>query len=418
MINLEYVSSGTNYTRLPNPGAYELPENLVFIEKVFTRLNKNPKHKFSLMYNAYTEKHFGVLFKKHYRDWIHSIHADSGGLQMVTRGLTPTPQLKTEVYESQAKDSDIAMSFDEIPIFIAGDRSLRLDMKNRFFDPDKFESAAKQTGDNLAEQLAYFEKHGSTTKPLFIAQGNDLSTYIQWTEIALSRVPQDLRGNIGGVAMGGAALGNAMLEDVKRAFYFSQLPIDQNHLHLLGVGSVIRLLPYIVMWHNGVYNKDIWISYDSSTHTSGPEMGRHYIDRKTISFGKVRNQVYDKIYNDILQTFGPVLDFGVDKLHVALTCGGYIRAQKLFGTTKEAIQSFVVLFAASVANFMEHTNSAATDQRSLLSEVTGIQRSGLRSLYDVRSPEDFKHWEDQVGQYLPSNPVRVKPSSTIDSLFE
>jgi len=415
-INLEYVASGTNYTRLPNPGAYELPVNLEMIRKVFQGLQQ-PHHKFSLLYNAYTEKHFGVAFKKYYRDWVHSIHADSGGLQMVTRGETPTPQLKTEVYESQARDSDVAMSFDEIPIFIAGDRSLRLDMKNRFFDPDKFESAAIATGDNLTEQLEYFEKHNSETKPLFIAQGNDLETYIRWTEIALARVPHSLHDRIGGVAMGGAALGNAMLEDVKRAYYFSQLPIDHSHLHLLGVGSVVRMLPYIVMCHNGVYDKDIWISYDSSTHTSGPEMGRHYIDRKTIAFGKTKNATYTRIYNDIERRFPDVLDFGVDDLHGALTCGGYINAQRIYGTTKEAVQSFVILFAASVANFMDHANDAFKDPKSLLAEVSGTPRNALKNLYEVKTPADFKHWEDHVGHYLPSNPVRLKPKA-LDSLFE
>src|SRR5574343_1651308 len=104
---LEYVASGCNYTRLPNPGAYELPDNLRFIEAVFRGLQSidgKDNHKFSLLYNAYTEKHFGVAFKKFYREWLHTIHADSGGLQMVTRGLTPTAQLKSEVYELQAKD--------------------------------------------------------------------------------------------------------------------------------------------------------------------------------------------------------------------------------------------------------------------------------------------------------------------------
>src|SRR6185369_3616961 len=116
-MKLEYVASGCNYTRLPTPGAYELPDNLRFLKEVFTVLNNvdgKKNHKFSLLYNAYCEKHFGPAFKKYYKDWIYSIHADSGGLQMVTLGVQNTPKLRQEVYENQALSSDVAMSFDEI----------------------------------------------------------------------------------------------------------------------------------------------------------------------------------------------------------------------------------------------------------------------------------------------------------------
>lgn len=417
---LEYVASGCNYTRLPNPGAYELDDNLRMIKAVFEglqRIDGKDNHKFSLLYNAYTEKHFGVAFKKYYRPWLHTIHADSGGLQMVTRGQTPTPQLKTDVYESQARDSDIAMSFDEIPIFIAGSRSLRLDMKNRYFDPDRFVETATATGKNLAEQLEFFANKKSSTKPLFIAQGNCLETYQQWTEVAFAQVPKELQANIGGVAMGGAALGNAMLEDIKRAFYFSQLPVDHSHLHLLGVGSVSRLLPTLIFAQNGLYGEDLWISYDSSTHTSGPEMGRYYLGEKTINFGKARTNIYDIIYEDIRSNFGDVLDFGVDRLHDALTCGGYVNAQNKFGSTKEAVQAFVALFAASVANFIRHANAVAESKVKLLDSVEGLQRAALNSLYSVKTTSDFRYWESQASRGLPSNPVRIKPTTTIDSLF-
>jgi hypothetical protein len=67
---------------------------------------------------------------------------------------------------------------------------------------------------------------------------------------------------------------------------------------------------------------------------------------------------------------------------------------------------------------MHHANDAAKDQKHLLAEVSGIARAGLKSFYEVKTPADFKHWENQVGQYLPSNPVRLKPPTTVDSLFE
>lgn len=419
-MKLEYVASGCNYTRLPTPGAYENPDNLKFLKQVFIALNNidgKENHKFSLLYNAYCEKHFGPAFKKYYKDWIYSIHADSGGLQMVTLGVQNTPKLRQEVYENQALSSDVAMSFDEIPIHIVGGRSARLDMSNRFFDPEYFETAAINTGKNLAEQLAYFEKVNSPTKPLFIAQGNDLATYCKWTEVAIAQVPKSLQANIGGIALGGAALGTGMLEDVKKAFYYSQLPFESDHVHLLGVGSVSRMIPAIVFSQNRVYDKDTWISYDSSTHSSGPEMGRYYLGRKTINFGKILDARYETILKDINNNFPGAFDLDLVTFHAALTAGGYKTASIKFGSTKEAIQSFVVMFASSVANFIRHVNSVVDDPKLLLQEVDGVKQAAFRSLYNVKTVSDFNHWVSQVGSYLPSQPVRLKPAETVDDLF-
>ena len=412
---LEYVASGCNFTRITNDGAWQDPANLDAINGMFLALQK-PKHKFSIMYNAFQEERFGPLFQN-YKDSVYQIHADSGGLQMVTQGKTPTPKLRTDVYHNQ-RFCDVAMSFDEIPVFIAGERSTRLDMSNRFFDPEIFEGAAKQTGQNLAEQLIYFDKNNIQSKPLLIAQGNSLDTYFRWVKIAITEVPETLRPSIGGLAMGYAALGNGMLEDIKRAYYFSQFKNLEigSHLHLLGVGSLSRILPHIVFVHNGVY-PDIHISYDSSTHTSGPEQGRHYIDKETIAFGKVKNETYSRIYDDILRIFGRSFDLDLGSLHGALTCGGYVNAQRIFGSTKEAIQAFVIMFAASVANFQEHTDDVIASKEALLNEYSGIKRAAIKSLYEVKTVEDFQHWEKHVGQSLPSNSVKLKPVS-LQSLFE
>jgi hypothetical protein len=163
---LEYVASGCNYTRLPNPGAYELPDNLRFIEAVFRALQTidgKDNHKFSLLYNAYTEKHFGVAFKKYYRPWLHTIHADSGGLQIITRGLQNTPETRGKVFENQAKFADIGMAFDEIPVksTSASGTSAKIDTKRRYVDMENFESYARQTGLNVKDQIIKFDSLNS-----------------------------------------------------------------------------------------------------------------------------------------------------------------------------------------------------------------------------------------------------------------
>lgn len=423
MHSLEYVASGCNYTRLPTPGATELPDNLRLIRGAFDSLNAvdgNRKHSFSIMYNAYCEKHFGKAFREFYKPHVKAIHADSGGLQMVTLGVQNTPELRKQVYENQGAWSDIAMSFDEIPISMVGSRSGRLEMGNRFFDEARFEECAINTGKNLAEQLQHFEttrKDREPARPFFVAQGNCLESYQQWTEIALKQVPKSLRHNIGGVAMGGAALGVGQLEDVKKAFYFTQLPIDCKHIHLLGVGSVSRMLPALVFCQTGVYEKDVHISYDSSTHSSGGEMGRYYLGEKTMVFSRTLDQRFELMYNDILVNFPGLFDVPLKDFHFAMTCGGYNKAKEKFGTTKEAVQAFVILFASSVYNFIRHVNAVYASKDKLLKQLKGVEASAFKNLYAVKTVEDFKHWENHVGKYLPSQSVKIKQSQTIDDLF-
>ena len=54
--------------------------------------------------------------------------------------------------------------------------------------------------------------------------------------------------------MGSAALGMGQLEDVKRAFYVTQMPYTRPfHLHVLGVGALRRILPYICFSQSGLY---------------------------------------------------------------------------------------------------------------------------------------------------------------------
>src|SRR6266404_7352210 len=152
MTTLEYVASGTAHTRILAVATLETPEVLEVINSYFSYLNGLHSHKFSLLFNAFTDRDFGPKFAKHYKDSIYTIHADSGGLQIITQGLGITPELKDQVYKTQASCSDIAMCFDEIPIGVSGDRSGRNSTANRFFDGENLERYARLTGQNIKRQ--------------------------------------------------------------------------------------------------------------------------------------------------------------------------------------------------------------------------------------------------------------------------
>lgn len=417
-MKFEYVASGTNYTRITTPSAVNDRTNLNYINLCFEQM-QGPDMVFSLLYNAYQEKEFGEIFNNAYGKSVEMIHADSGGLQMVTQGVQQTPQIRADVYENQAKWADIAMSFDEIPVFTIGDRSKRLDIKNRLFDKNRFEECAKNSGKNLLEQIRYFEKHNSQAKPLLIVQGNDLATYKKWVELALSEIPDYEQRLIGGVAMGGAALGTGFYQDVLKAYYYAYLPLPdflREHVHLLGVGAVSRLLPTIFALQNGDIAPKV-VSYDSSTHSSGPEMGRYYMDNTTVTFGKVLDNRFESMYNDMCNNF-KMYPYTLEETFAALTAGGYKTAEEKFGNPNIGIISFFTSFMSSVYNFQTHVDHLLISQKVLLDSLKNKERTAFNALKGVDTEADFERWCREVGQHqLTSQPVQVRPDHVVDQLF-
>ena len=149
----EYVASGTSYFKLMYAESV-LPQNMDWFNRTFGALNNTNNHKVSLLYNAFVEKRIGEVMGEHYAPNVHHIHADSGGLQMITLGKTITTELKEDVYASQAKNSTIAMCFDVIPVrTLDSGRSERLDLSNRRFDRSDLERCARVTGRNLRREF-------------------------------------------------------------------------------------------------------------------------------------------------------------------------------------------------------------------------------------------------------------------------
>jgi hypothetical protein len=66
------------------------------------------------------------------------------------------------------------------------------------------------------------------------------------------------------VAVSTVAIGPGQLEELERSFVFKEIQREYGikHLHLLGVGSVERVLPFAL----AKYDEDTMISYDSTSH--------------------------------------------------------------------------------------------------------------------------------------------------------
>lgn len=415
---LTYIASGCSYTRFNLKANESNPATVTWIRNAFTKMQKDQNHTFGTLYNAWTEQDFGPIFKDNYKDVLECIQADSGGLQIVTQGKTITPEMMDSVFDNQGKYSSMAMSFDEIPLSFSGAKSTRLDLSNRWFDEHKFEECAKQTGRNVFRQIQKFIDMKSESRPIFITQGNCYETYMQWTELAMKEIPQEYHKYIGGVAMGAAALGHGMLEDIQRAFFYTQLPIDleSNHLHLLAVGSVFRLVPNIIFLKSGLY-KDMHLTYDSTSHTCAATMGRFYQNKRAFYFPRQFDKVlYTKIYDDIKSKFD--FDMTIDEFHEAMNAKSSTYMEK-HGNIHNFVIAQMGITLATIQNFKDHVDLCMTNEKELLSQVDSRDNPAfIKTLYKIKTKDDFDAWMRDVGKYMASHSVQTGKPSTLDSFYD
>lgn len=426
MTTLEYVASGTSHIKLNHSIVSASSELVDLNNSYFESLNDKNNHKFSLLFNAFIERSFGEIFKNNYSNHVHSIHADSGGLQIITQGKTVTSELKNEIYKTQAKYSDVAMCFDEIPITTSSKSSGRNDTLNKFFDKENLEYCAKETGKNIKRQIEVVLEENSTTKPMLISQGNCYDSYMKWVECVLSEIPTDYHKHIGGIAMGAAALGTGFLEDIERAAYATKLPFQMKepHIHILGVGSIRRLMPYIALSRSGYYPSNLHISYDSTTHTAGANMGLFYSKEGTVQFNRVFSNDYVKMYNDINSKYN-IADKGVDvrTFHTILNSNtSYYKNEstEVIDNNKMLMyhNTIMAYVSSSISNFTSRINSILESEESFM-DLSIKNKIILEMQYianNVKTLDDFNYWRKIYGSDTKSNRIKTS-SANIESFF-
>ena len=406
-MTLEYVASGTSYIRLGYPAVKE-QHNIAFYRKVFSYLNGRNGHEFSLLYNAWTETGLvpNIMMM---RDSFENLYADSGGLQIITQGKSITEQMKLGVYKNQAQFSDFGMCFDEIPLQFTGKQSSRTDFSNRFFDKEMLDLRAAETGQNVLKQIHTYMEEKSKSKPVIILQGNCYESFMRWLEVILKQIPQEERKYLGPIAMSGASIGTGLLQDIERAYIFSQLDYDCKHLHLLGLGSISRFLPFAIFHHNGMFKEDLKISYDSTTHTSAPHMGRYYKDGTNIDFSRPFDNRYNIIYNDIQSKFD--MGMSIEEYHIAMN----VPATKMkdISHTFRAFSSHIV---ATIDNFTHEVNKVWSDKSYM--EYMIKDNVNLHHLANCATREEVNSWFTHVSPHVKTAKIaNVKPVNAVDLGF-
>jgi len=302
-MKLEYVMSACSMFNY-------LDQNVDCIKYAVPELTKNTNHEFSMLYNAYTEAKQSSALHDKYGKYIFNQHADSGGLQIVMLGKKNTPEVRDAVYKNQAEFSDVGMCFDEIPLdntaqgkmakVIHGSKTLRTGDMYEF---------GKMTGINIKRQLEIFEQSNSKCLPQLILQGNSPEDFKNFYEGAKFELGDDIY-KLRGCALADTCIGTGVLEacDMLSMLKFLDLPKNLRlNVHLLGVGSVRRMLPALLLIKSGYIDSDIHLSYDSSTHSNAPIFGGAPKQNSPL-FGQYGIEQYDNpkmrtCANDIYNNF-------------------------------------------------------------------------------------------------------------------
>lgn len=436
-MHFEYVASGVSHTRLTYPSHYNEPEIQGAIQYLLERIQNTNNHTFSVLYNAYTEADYPKSFRPLFGDKIDRIHADSGGLQVVTRGYQFTKELKEKVYKNQALNSDIAMSFDEIPVKSKnpGTNMVIQNMNLRVFDSSEFTNCAKKSRENLVEQIGMFLnfKEERRAKILPIIQGNSIDNYTQWYSILTDNLKEEERDLIPGLAFSTASFGIGIREEVERIVAMEKLKGHYTYGHLLGFGGLGRFLPLLILASNGFLSFLERISYDSTVHTGNANRGR-YLDKRGIVLAARQhmNPAVITILEDIhtnLKTYAPdfLSHFGLsldeEFLHQSI-CQPTLFAKHQEKKHRKAI--YIFLFVISqVINLMELLESALTN-KTVLKNIINLsvsrsvtERGVLMSLLDhVKSIDDYFYWQKTMSGFLKSAKIKDTQSmNDVDELF-
>jgi len=236
----------------------------------------------------------------------------------------------------------------------------------------------------------------------------------------MGEVPEEWHDRIGGVAMGAAALGTGPLEDVKRAFIASEIakvwPQETMHLHVLGVGSIRRMIPYLVFCQNGLY-ENVEISYDSTTHSRAVETGLYYMGQGTTKFSRKMSNLYREMYDNVQETINLGVD--LDEFHTIMNTPS-MKAKEKYGNLNKWIYVRTAFILMSIRNFMKHLEQMMNDKETLLKFTGKMKLDGqFRNLYNVTNREQFDAWENNqyLGGSMKSMAVGQEPPASLEELF-
>ena len=419
--------SGVSFMKI-NDAVKQTDGMIDFTKEVFNDLNTfSCHHDIGILYNGMTEKHMANTLKD-YHDVVHSIHSDSGGLQIAQQGKTLTSELEDKIYATQLAGSHVAMSFDFIPIKVIAPGDPRTNMEIKRFIHTEVDDYGKKSGECVRRQLEYFATHDNiyNTSPLIILHGNSQEDYKRYFDALIKEIPEEYYPFIGGYALAGTGIGIGQLEAVDSIYSFDMVdkPDEiKKRIHFLGYGSISRLIPVITAYENGILS-DYYVSYDSTSHTSGFVYGRMLGEEgDTLSVGMIPHnakakdifgKVYDAYENIIVKHLEVTRDEWIKYTTKDLTSSARYKGNDISAKCNTA--GAVLAGAWSVKNFIKSVDVVIDDFENIQNIGNIKNYPVFKCLLECKTGHDwFNNYRGQVDKYLDSK--RIKRVASLEEVI-
>ena len=322
-IELQYIpGSILPFFKLKHKDPKIQEDNLQDFMGLFDYMKSHLKGYFTIgtLYNAYQEKSDGELLQKYNGLGHKVILADSGGLQQARRGEKFSDEVKKEIFLHQAKFSDYAMNFDEMPfkpIEANFQTGVNL-MSTRCYVRELINHTALASAEEIRKQLEVFNSvetnckvipvlHGFRANP-GLYRGRTDNTYLDYARTILDNIDNDNK-HMGGLSFGGitVAADNRIgllksLNFIPDTLWSKDIP-DKNleHIHILGMASPQKLMIFLSLVKAGLIDSRVKrLSFDSTAITKAYTVGRVHKNRYEfdVDAGHYRPELTLKDYKD------------------------------------------------------------------------------------------------------------------------
>lgn len=363
------------------------------------------------LFNAFTEEMFanrveetGYNFKELFPD---GIYADSGGLQVLTQGKIIDDVMKKKIYGVQAKYADYAMSFDEMPFRMLDGQKIYL--------PDKVADCGTKAGENLKEQIEFFDSIDATTKIFPIVQGLGLKDMSTYTLNMLNVLNKKQLSKLECLAVGGIQSEFELLERSVNIYKIDGIPAKiRNHFHILGVTGFRKLMPVMIGARNGLMPGIKKLSFDSTTMTKSYLLGNIQSSLNELksgqqkrTLGKVRDAFVEDYYQQMWDFWKEIPENIFENVedmieHSCFNSKGLTTAAQQYKEwgpehgIKTITQKYVYVYY-NTFKFMQILE-AYLEGKVQISDFMGTykQLHLLQALEEINNTDDFDQWYREV----------------------
>ena len=301
-VELQYISGSLiPFFKLKHKNKDIQKENFDDFVNLFEYMQSHLKGYFTMgtLYNAYQEKADGKFLSEHDKLGHKVILSDSGGLQQARRGEKFSDEVKKEIYINQAKYSDLAMSFDEMPFApIEANKQPGVNvMATRCYVRELIDKAAFDSAEEVKKQIDVFDEidtdtkiipviHGFRPNPEYFRGFGD-NTFLDYTKKLIDYVDSTSK-NFAGLSFGSMTVSAdnrigvlKSLQYIPDTLWSPDLPAKNlEHIHLLGLASPQRLMVILSLVKAGLIDSRVKrISFDSTALTKAYTVGRVHKNR-------------------------------------------------------------------------------------------------------------------------------------------